>query len=255
LFSGQGHSGVIVTTDTDRKWEKPVGFRQGSEAPILLLAAHASVGKTVDLREYYPALRSAGHFRISWKPYGGSVPEATAVVHVAARKHVELATDEGTLSVEPFYDDAPVNVANFLDLAKSNFYRGLTFHRVEPGYMIQGGCPKGDGTGVRHDGKRIPAEFNQRPHERGSVSMALIADDPDSASSQFFICATRMKEWDGQYTVIGRLVGEASFATLDKLMAVPLDDRGRPRKSLYIRSIRLVDSPVPPPETGTALTP
>lgn len=247
---GASLSNVYVTTETGRHWEKPVGFRSGSTAPILLLAPHGSVGVSIDLREYYPALRSAGTFRIGWRPYGGKVvADATAQLTIGARKMIEFITDDGPLSIQLFYDDAPQTVASMIDLVKSGFYNRLTFHRMAPGYMILGGDPRGDGTGVRTDGKRIPPEFNSRPHQRGSVSMALRDGDPESASCQFFISQTRMPDWDGQYTVFGQLVGDESFATLDKLMGTPVDEQGRPQRTLYIRTSRLVDAPMDAPST------
>jgi cyclophilin family peptidyl-prolyl cis-trans isomerase len=89
----------------------------------------------------------------------------------------------------------------------------------------------------------VVAELNERPHQRGSVSMALLDDNPDSASCQFFICNTRQPEWDGRYTVFGQLINEESFKTLEKLMATELDEAGRPRRTLYMRSVRAVDAP------------
>jgi peptidyl-prolyl cis-trans isomerase B (cyclophilin B) len=226
---------VTVRTQSGREWDRPVGFRLEDEAPILLLAPHGVVGRTVDLREYFPALRSTGQYRITWRPYGGDIGITGATITIAPRKHVEMATDHGKLTIQLYYDEAPLNVANFIDLVGSNFFTGLTFHRVVPGYMIQGGCPRGDGSGIRPDGKRVQAEFNDLPHDRGSLSMALLDDNPDSASSQFFICYTRQSDWDGRYTVFGHLVGDESFETLNRLMAVPIDENNRPRETLYIR--------------------
>jgi cyclophilin family peptidyl-prolyl cis-trans isomerase len=243
VFSGGASSGVLVTTEAGRHWDQPLGYRTPTQAPILLLAPRSTVGTTLDLREYFPSLRGAGQFRLSWKPYAAGVTSETVLLTIAPRKQVELVTDDGTMTITLFYDDAPQHVANFLELAKSGFYTGKTFHRVEPGYMIQGGCPRGDGTGIRLDGKRIPAEFNNRPHEKGTVSMALLDDDPDSASCQFFISNTRQKDWDGRYTVFGELTGEASMQSLDHLMAGPVDDHSRPKQTLYIRAVRVVDAP------------
>ena len=79
--------------------------------------------------------------------------------------------------------------------------------------------------------------------EKGAVAMALLEDDPESASCQFFICNTRQKEWDGRYTIFGELVGEESFATLDRLMATEVDEQGRPLRPLYMRTVRIVDAP------------
>lgn len=247
VFSGGTSSGVVVTTESGRHWEKPVGYRQPKEAPILLLAPRSTVGTTIDLREYFPALRTAGEYRVTWAPYGGAAVSDPVKINIAPQKRVQLTTDEGPLVIELFYDDAPNTVANFVDLVESGFYNNLTFHRLEPGYMIQGGCARGDGTGMRPDGKRIAFEHNERHHDKGTIAMALLGDDPDSASSQFFICYTRQKEWDGQYTVFGQLVGEESFQTLDRLMSVDVDEEGHPRRELYIRSARTIPAPAEPP--------
>jgi len=188
-------------------------------------------------------LRSGGRYRVSWSPYNGDVASKTITVTIAPRKQVEIVTDEGTMTLRLFYNEAPQHVENFIELVKTGSYAGKTFHRLEPGYLLQGGCPRGDGTGIRSDGKRVPAEFNEHVHQKGSVSMALLGDDPDSASCQFFICNTRQKEWDGRYTVFAQLVGEESLTTLDRLMLTPVDERGRPQKTLYLRSVRLTDAP------------
>ena len=244
VFSGTGQSsGVTVTTESGRPWSQPVGFRRPSRAPILLIAPHSTVGTTIDLREFYPSLRGAGNFRLSWSPYAGGVISRPVTITIAPRKRVEITTDEGKLTIALFYDEAPNHVANFLELAAEGFYTAKTFHRLEPGYMIQGGCPRGDGTGIRLDGKRLAAEFNERPHQKGSVSMALLEDKPDSGSCQFFICNTRQNEWDGRYTVFGQLTGEESLETLDRLMRVSVDDQGRPKRTLYMRSVRILDEP------------
>lgn len=248
IFSGgTSESGVVVMTDTARTWDQPVGFHRSEQAPILVLAPRGVVGTTLDLREYFPALRGAGQFRVGWKPYGGAVTAVPAIITVAPRKQVEIETDDGNMTVELYYDDAPITVENFLELVKGGSYTGKTFHRLEPGYLIQGGCPRGDGTGIRLDGKRIPPEFNQQPHEKGTLSMALLDDDPESASCQFFISNTRQKDWDGRYTVFGRLTGTVSLATLDRLMATPVDSNGRPTRPLVMRALRISDAPSLPP--------
>jgi peptidyl-prolyl cis-trans isomerase B (cyclophilin B) len=245
VFSGAAGraAGVTVTTESGRTWSEPMGHRYSERAPILLLAPHSTVGRTIDLSEFFPALRGAGTYRVTWTPYGGEAGQAVANITIAPRKQVELTTDEGKMTIQLFYDDAPLSVENFLELAKSGFYTGLTFHRIEPGYLLQGGCPRGDGSGIRLDGKRIPSEPNPQPHRKGSVSMALLGDDPDSASSQFFISNTRMKEWDGKYSVFGELAGDESMATLDRIMQLPVDEQGRPKKPVYMRTVRVVDAP------------
>jgi len=247
VFSGGASSGVVVMTESGRQWEKPVGYRPSKEAPILLLAPRSTVGTTIDLREYFPALRTAGEYRVSWAPYGGVTVSDPVRINIAPLKRVRFTTDEGPLVIELFYEDAPNAVANFVELVESGFYAGSTFHRIEPGYMLQGGCARGDGTGVRPDGHRIGFEHNERHHDKGTVSMALLDDDPDSASSQFFISYTRQSDWDGRYTIFGKLVGDESFATLDQLMSTEVDEHGRPRRTLYIRAARTISAPSEPP--------
>ena len=105
--------------------------------------------------------------------------------------------------MEFFPGDAPKTVENFVTLAKKGFYDGLTFHRVVPDFVVQGGCPKGDGTGG--PGHTIEAEFNAQKHVRGTVAMAR-AQHPDSAGSQFYICYGPTPHLDGNYTVFGRVV-------------------------------------------------
>ena len=109
----------------------------------------------------------------------------------------------GEIRIEFFPENAPKTVANFVTLAKRGFYNGLTFHRVVPNFVVQGGCPKGDGTGG--PGYTIPAEFNTQKHVRGAVAMAR-SQHPDSAGSQFYICDGPTPHLDGNYTVFGRAV-------------------------------------------------
>ena len=114
----------------------------------------------------------------------------------------ELATTKGPIRLVFFPDLAPGHVKNFLGLAKIGYYDGLIFHRIIKGFMIQGGCPQGSGSGG--PGYQIPAEFNATPHEAGVLSMAR-TNDPNSAGSQFFICLGRHTHLDGQYTAFGKV--------------------------------------------------
>jgi len=109
----------------------------------------------------------------------------------------------GTIKIEFFPEDAPKTVENFITLAKKGFYDGLTFHRVVPGFVAQGGDPKGNGTGG--PGYTVKAEFNKQKHMRGSVAMAR-ASDPNSAGSQFYITFGPQPQLDGNYTVFGQVV-------------------------------------------------
>ena len=109
----------------------------------------------------------------------------------------------GEIRIEFFPEDAPKTVENFITLAKKGFYNGLKFHRVVPDFVVQGGCPKGDGTGG--PGYTVKAEFNKQKHVRGTVAMAR-SQHPDSAGSQFYICYGTTPHLDGQYTVFGKVV-------------------------------------------------
>jgi len=135
-------------------------------------------------------------------PQGGKVKQ-TAVITMEKG---------GEIVIEFFPADAPKTVENFVTLAKKGFYDGLTFHRVEPGFVVQGGDPKGDGTGG--PGYKVKAEFNKQPHVRGVVAMAR-SNDPDSAGSQFYITLAPANFLDGKYTVFGKVV--SGMDVVDKI--------------------------------------
>ena len=109
----------------------------------------------------------------------------------------------GEIRLEFYPEDAPKTVENFVTLAKKGFYNGLNFHRVVPDFVVQGGCPKGNGTGG--PGYMIKAGFNKQKHVRGTLAMAR-SQSPDSAGSQFYICYGATPHLDGQYTVFGKVV-------------------------------------------------
>ncbi len=117
-----------------------------------------------------------------------------------------IVTEKGTIKFELYEKDAPITTKNFIELAQKGFYDGLTFHRVEPGFVIQGGDPKGDGTGG--SGKTIPLEIAPNlKHKKGAVGMAR-SNDPNSASSQFYICLddASVKQLDKSYAVFGQVI-------------------------------------------------
>jgi len=145
---------------------------------------------------------------------------------------VILETNLGKIAIELFPKDAPRHVENFIKLSFSGFYEGTIFHRIIPGFMIQGGDPNtisGDPSTWGQGGpdERVNAEFNTIKHNRGIVSMARSAD-PNSAGSQFFIVHQDSNFLDEQYTVFGRIVTEESFQTLDKIAAVETKSSDRP---------------------------
>ena len=138
-----------------------------------------------------------------------------------ANPQVKLETSEGDILVELWPDVAPGHSDNFVKLSKEGFYDNLTFHRILPQFVIQGGCP--DGTGMGGPGYNIDAEFNDREHEKGVLSMARSAH-PDSAGSQFFICLGRdhCQHLDGQYTAFGKVL--EGIEAVDKIASTPLKD-------------------------------
>ena len=141
-----------------------------------------------------------------------------------------IETSLGNIEFELLEEVAPGHVQNFKDLANSDFYNGTTFHRVIPGFMVQGGDPntKSDDRsshGMGGPGHTIKAEFNDEPHVRGIVSMAR-SQDPDSAGSQFFVVVKDSDFLDGQYTAFGRVI--AGMDVADKIVDSPRDDRDNP---------------------------
>ena len=136
----------------------------------------------------------------------------------------------GDIVLKFFPDVAPGHVKNFTDLAKKGFYNGTTFHRVIPGFMIQGGDPNSKNPdrsmhGMGGPGHKVKAEFNSKPHKRGIVSMAR-SNDPDSAGSQFFICVADANFLDWQYTVFAEVVTGMDVA--DKVVGMKRDGNDNP---------------------------
>jgi peptidyl-prolyl cis-trans isomerase B (cyclophilin B) len=136
-----------------------------------------------------------------------------------------METDHGTIELEFWPDVAPKTVENFLKLARDGFYNGLIFHRVIPGFMIQGGCPQGTGTGG--PGYQIKAEFSARKHKRGVISMAR-SSHPDSAGSQFFLMHDDSPHLDGKYTAFGQIT--KGIEVVDKIAALPCGSNDRPKQ-------------------------
>ena len=165
-------------------------------------------------------------------PLYSEIPYPTVTITMA---------DGQVMRLELYPACAPNTVANFVNLCESGFYNGLTFHRVVPGYMIQGGDPNGDGTGDA--GYTIAGEFaengfdNPLLHERGVISMARYESDMDSASSQFFIMQYNYPELDGRFAAFGRIVDEESLAVLDYIATTAVDAYYAPLFDQTIASI------------------
>ena len=173
--------------------------------------------------------------------------ESTETIDAAGKHHIEIQVkDYGTIKAELDGDTAPITVANFLKLAESGFYDGLTFHRIIDGFMIQGGDPKGNGTGGAD--KTIKGEFskngveNKLSHVRGTLSMAR-SQDMDSASSQFFIVQSDCTYLDGQYAAFGTVT--EGMELVDKICKdTPVQDNNGTVSAAdqpVIESIKVID--------------
>ena len=156
-------------------------------------------------------------------------------------KAIITMEDGGVIELELYPETAPITVKNFEELAEKGFYDGLIFHRVIPGFMIQGGCPNGTGTGG--PGYTIKGEFsangvkNDLKHTRGVISMARTMV-PDSAGSQFFIMHQDSPHLDGQYAAFGKVV--SGLDVVDRIAAVRTDFRDKPLKPQRMKSVRIV---------------
>jgi peptidyl-prolyl cis-trans isomerase B (cyclophilin B) len=153
-----------------------------------------------------------------------------------------IETTFGTITLKFFPDVAPGHVKNFVDLAKKGFYDGTTFHRVIPGFMIQGGDPNSKSPdkgrhGMGGPGYTIKAEFNDRPHKRGTLSMAR-SQNPDSAGSQFFICVADARFLDKQYTAFGEV--ENGMEAVDKIVSQPRDRNDNPNERIEMK-VKIVE--------------
>ncbi|MDB6058178.1 MAG: peptidyl-prolyl cis-trans isomerase cyclophilin type [Verrucomicrobiales bacterium] len=179
-----------------------------------------------------PAATGAASDAAAANPAGGAKDEVAVI-----------KTSEGTMVAEFWPDVAPKTVENFKKLAKENFYNGTAFHRVIKGFMIQGGDPytkdesKEAMWGQGGPGYTVKAEFNDRPHKKGVLSMARSAD-PDSAGSQFFICHGDPSFLDHQYTTFGQLIKGTDV--LDKIANTPTHPQDRPDKRMNIDSISIM---------------
>ncbi len=243
VFSGEAYAALNIRNGQNRVWNVAVNYQPPGKTQVLTVGAHSAIGVTLNIRDYYPALKTPGKYWIKWAPYGGVFASNLLFIQIAPLKQAEIQTDQGNMTVEFFYKETPNHVDNFIELAKEGFYNNLNFHRVATGYFIQGGCPNGDGTGIRPDGLKLKPEFTDRPQTQGMLSMALLDDDPESASCQFFITNTRVPEWDGRYTIFGQLTGDESYETLEKIMSVETDIDGAPKQKLFIRNIKITDAP------------
>jgi cyclophilin family peptidyl-prolyl cis-trans isomerase len=145
-----------------------------------------------------------------------------------------IDTTAGEIKLELYPKDAPNHVNRWVFLARDGFYDGVIFHRVIPGFMIQGGDPTGTGTGG--PGYKLKQEFNERSHKRGVLSMAR-TNDPDSAGSQFFLMHEDSPFLDRQYTAFGMIT--SGIETVDKIVSAPRDHSDRPKNPTKINKITI----------------
>ena len=226
----------------------PAGFlvdgkalaEHGNESALVLGAGEK---KTIEV-DLSKALKAQADFELAWGTLPGKkvhlleaapkdlkfMDEAAIPATALAQYQVLLITNRGDILVEFWPDVAPNHVRNFLDLSYSGFYDGLTFHRVIPGFMIQGGDPEGMGSGGGP--RRVKAEFSQKKHVRGVLSMAR-SKDPDSASSQFFIMHGDYPSLDGSYSAFGQVL--SGMDAVDKIVNTPRGQNDKPKENQVIR--------------------
>jgi cyclophilin family peptidyl-prolyl cis-trans isomerase len=191
----------LEIADPDGRVVKAVGKTRGISRRSITLEAGGFFGRTVDVG---PALEvpedKEGWYRFKWA-FGDAVSNEVRV-YVMRDWIAAIETNHGTITLELYPDLAPNHVRNFLSLSRSGFYEGSLFHRVIPGFMMQGGAPKEPG----REPKPLQAEFSETKHVFGTVSMAR-TQDPNSATSQFYICFGAVPHLDRNYTVFGQVIG------------------------------------------------
>ena len=175
------------------------------------------------------------------KPSAAQLQKAAQAVDLEGFDYeLDLETSKGPIRLALDANVAPGHVRNMVALAESGYYDGVTFHRIIKGFMIQGGCPEGTGTGG--PGYKSPAEFNRTPHVPGVLSMAR-TNDPNSAGSQFFICLERVPHLDRQYTAFGRTADDVSLAVVKAIGNVATDGRDCPREPVGILEAKVTAVP------------
>jgi peptidyl-prolyl cis-trans isomerase B (cyclophilin B) len=275
---------ILVPTKQWYAPSQPLTIQVKSDAPLSLIATgfdgkrvdpkgatDIAGSATIDVREMYPAMANPGTYVLFAVPRNGSLadfvgtpvvvevladlrpgmPPGPTVIHVVPLQYAVMTTDQGPLTMVFYYDSAPNTVGSFLSLSAGGFFDGLTFHRIVPGFVIQGGDPRGDGTGG--PGYSLGAEFSDRPHEEGVLSMARNGDPDESggvmprpefansAGSQFFICLdySHTKQLDGRYTVFGKVVD--GMDAVKKIAATPIadDQTGKPATPQIIQKVEV----------------
>ena len=262
---------------------QPINVRLDYATPVVLVMtdfagkplaatgkADLAAGATADLATVFPQIKTPGCYLVSAHakadgPMVGTplvitarenkepgAPPGLMVTKVEPLCYAKMQTDLGEMDMLFYYDVAPNTANDFLTLAGQGYYDGLTFHRILPGFVLQGGDPAGNGTGG--PGYGITAEFNDRPHDAGVLSMARQGDPmeqtgamprkefADSAGSQFFICLDPKATYqlNGKYTAFGKVFKGMDVA--NKIAQVPLSDpaAGSPEKPVVIQKVTVV---------------
>jgi peptidyl-prolyl cis-trans isomerase B (cyclophilin B) len=184
--------------------------------------------------------------KVDAKAIKGKDPDSVAVIEIeelVKSKEGEKATPVGYIVLRFFKEAAPKHVANFSKLASRGDYDGTTFHRVIPGFMIQGGDMNSkdndrsnDGFGSHPDGVSVPAEFTDISHTRGIVSMAR-SSQPNSAGCQFFICVANVPHLNGQYSVFGEVI--EGLDVVDKIVAAKRDNKNNPLNKMMMKKVTM----------------
>ena len=237
---------TLVLTDFEGKKLNPSG------------PADVNGEKTVDVKSIFPQLASVGTYVLYSVPKGKSLaefegtplvievrgqkqegmPNRVQVTRVLPLQYAVMQTGHGPLTMVFYYDVAPLTSESFLTLASQGYFDKLTFHRIVPGFVIQGGDPTGTGNGG--PGYNLPAEFNDRPHLPGVLSMAR-TDDPNSGGSQFFVCLDyeRTKHLDHKYTAFGKVVG--GMDAVNKIAHAPIanEETGAPAQPQVIENVTI----------------
>jgi cyclophilin family peptidyl-prolyl cis-trans isomerase len=192
-----------------------------------------------------PAIKN-GEYKIiaSYQNQGNEI-KANEIKVAADNKDADdlvaiIYTSLGNITAQFYPEEAPDTIINFINLARKGFYEGLIFHRIVKDFVIQGGCPNGDGSGG--PGYNIPAEFNQKPHLTGVLSMARMGNNVNSAGSQFFICLADQSRLDGKYTAFGEVIqGKDVVDAIGKVEVAHQTEKGividKPVKDVTIKKV------------------
>lgn len=176
------------------------------------------------------------------KNYQNEVNEAISDIDFEKNRYqIEFNTNKGNIKLDLDPQVAPNHCRNIIGLTKVGFYNGINFHRVIPDFVIQAGCPQGNGTGG--PGYNVNAEFNDMKHEAGVLSMAR-ANDPHSAGSQFFLCLAEVPYLDNQYTAFGKTADAASLEVVKKIGSVATNSQDAPLEEVVIQSAQVIVNPL-----------